>query len=126
MRPILPKLSRTSCLVSILLELEDTSLAQANQGDFLERARNPEAGSMMEKIVKSGLIEVVSFPTTAPCPDLVIACINRYVVDNRCIRTSSGQFLVDIHRETVVVAMGIPHKEPYEDWSIGTLYTFFL
>lgn len=125
MRPILPKLGRTSCLVSILPKLDDTSLAQANLGDFLERARNPKVGLMMEKIVRSGLIKAAAFPIVAPCPNLVIACMNKYDVDNRCIRTSSGELLVEISRETVMAAMGTPHKESYENWSIGTSYVFF-
>lgn len=125
MRPILPKLDQTSCLVSIFLELDDNSLAHADLRDFLERAKKPEAGPMMEKIVRSGLVEAATFLLAAPCPDLVIACMNRYDVANRCIRTSSGEMLVDINMETVMVVMGILHKESYEDWSIGTSYAFF-
>lgn len=125
MRPVLLKLGRTSCLVSILPELDDTSLAHANLGDFLERTKNPQAGSIMEKIVRSGLVEAVAFPLIVPCPDLVVACMNRYDAENRCIRTNNGELLVGINRETVMVEMGIPHKESYEDWSIGTSYAFF-
>lgn len=80
---------------------------------------------MMEILVRSGLVEAAAFPLAAPCPDLVIACTNRYDVENRCIRTSSGEMLVDINRETIIVAMQIPHKESYEDWSIETSYDFF-
>lgn len=97
MRLTLPKLGRTSCLVSILPELGDTSLVQANLGDFLERARNPRADSMMERIVRSGLIEASAFPTAAPCLELVITCMNRYDVESRSIRTSSGELLVEIN-----------------------------
>lgn len=80
---------------------------------------------MMERIVRSGLIEAIAFPIAAPYPDLVIACMNIYEIDNKCIRTSSGELLVEINKETVMAVMGIPHKEPYEDWSIGTSYVFF-
>lgn len=117
---VLPKLARTSCLVSILPGLDDTSLAHTNLGDFLERTKNPQPGSMMEKIVRSGLIEADAFPLSAPCPDLVIACINRCDVESRCIRTSNGELLVGINREIVMATMGILHKESYEVWSIGT------
>lgn len=89
MRLILLKLGQTSCLVRIIPKLDDTSLAQANLGNFLERARNPETGSIMERIVRSGLVEAFAFPVATPCPDLVIACMNRYDAENRCIRTSS-------------------------------------
>lgn len=111
MRPTLPKFGRTSCLVSILLELSDTSLAQANLGDFLERDKNPGTGSMMEMIVRSGLIEAVSFPIAAPCLDLVITCMNRYHADSRCIRTISGELLVEINRETVMATMTLIHLD---------------
>lgn len=126
MRPTLQKLGRTSCLVSTLLELGDNSLAQANLGDFLERVGNPNGNSMMGKIVKSRLIEAVAFPTTAPFPKLVMECMSRYDADNRCIRTSNGEVLVKIDKETVMAAMGIPHKDSYEDWSICTSYAFFV
>lgn len=33
--------------------------------------------------------------------------------------------VVKIDRETVMAAMGIPHKELYENWSIDTSYSFF-
>lgn len=91
MRPTLPKLGCTSCLVSTLPELGDTSLAEVDLVNFLERARNPDGNSMMGKIVKSGLIEAATFPTAAPCPELVLECINKYDADNRCIRTNSGE-----------------------------------
>lgn len=109
----------------ILLELDDTYLAQAYLGNFLERAKNLEVGSIMERIVRSGLVEAIAFLVAAPCPNLGIACMNRYDAENRCIRTSSCELLVDINRETVMAMMGILHKKPYEDWSIGTSYVFF-
>lgn len=84
MRPILPKIGETSCLVSILLELEDTSLIHVDLGDFLEITKNPKTGSLMEKIVKISLMEAVVFPLIAPCHDLVLACMNRYDSKNRC------------------------------------------
>lgn len=80
MKPIIPKIGRTSSLVSILWELSDTSLAQADLADFLERAKNPGEDSMMERIVRSGLIEAIAFPIVSPYLDLVTACINRYDV----------------------------------------------
>lgn len=80
---------------------------------------------MIGKIVKSGLIKVVAFPTASPCHELVIECMNKYDADNRCIRTSSGEVLMEIDKETLMGAIGIPHKDPYEDWSIGTSYSFF-
>lgn len=101
--------------MSILPELDDTSLAHANLGKFLERTKNPEASSIMEIIVRSGLIEATAFPLVAPCPNLVVACMNRYDAENRCIRTSNGELLVGINRETVTTMMGIPHKELYKD-----------
>lgn len=124
MRPTLPKLGCTSCLVSILLKLSDTSLAQDDLGNFLQRARNIGANSMKERIVRSGLIEPTAFPTIALCLELVIAFMNRYDVDSRCIRTGNGEFLVEINREMVIDAIGMPHKEAYENWSIGTSYEF--
>lgn len=63
--------------MSILPELDDTFLAHANLGDLLERAKNPQTGSMTEKIVKSGLVEAATFLFVAPCPNLVVACMNR-------------------------------------------------
>lgn len=79
----------------------------------------------MEKIVKSGLVEAIAFPLTASCQDLVLASMNRYGSKNRCIRTSDGEVLVHINREMVMAIMGIPHKEEYEDWTIGNSYTYF-
>lgn len=104
----------------------DTSLAQAGLVNFLERARNPDGNSMMRKIVKSEFIEASTFPTTSPFPQLVLECMNKYDTNNRCIRTNSGEVLVKIDRETMMAAMGIPHKEPYEDWFIATSYSFFI
>lgn len=115
MRPMLSKIGWTSCLVSILPELEDTSLVHVDLGDFLERTKNPLTGSLMEKIVKSGLVEATAFPLVATCLDLLMACMNRYNTENKCIKTSNGELLVSINRETVMAAMGIPHKEEYED-----------
>lgn len=69
--------------MSILPELDDTSLAHANLGDLLERTKNPQDGSIMEKIVRSGLVEAAAFPLAAPCPYLVVACMNRYDAENR-------------------------------------------
>lgn len=69
MRPTLPNLGRTSCLISTLLELDDTTLVQDELENFLGRAKNPEANSMMQKIVHSGLVEAAAFPIAAPCPD---------------------------------------------------------
>lgn len=125
MRLVLSKLCRTSFLVSILPELEDTSLVHVDLGYFLERAKSPQTGSMMEKIVKSSLVEAIAFPLVAPYPDLVIAYMNRYDTENRCIRTSNGELLVNINRETVMAVVGIPHKELYEDWTIGNSYAYF-
>lgn len=70
MRATFPKHGHTSCLVSTLLKLGDTSLDQADLGDFLERVVNPNDNSIMGKIVRSGLIEDASFPTIAPCHKL--------------------------------------------------------
>lgn len=51
--------------------------------------------------------------------------MNRYDASNRCIRANNGDMLVRIDKEIVMATIGIPHKEPYEDWSIGTSYAFF-
>lgn len=103
----------------------DTSLALANLSDFLERDKNPFQNSMMERIVKSGLIENTAFPIVAPCPELVLECMNRYDVEHGCIRNINGQVLLKNDRKTVMAPLGIPHKESYEDWTIGTSYSFF-
>lgn len=124
MRPTLSKLGRTSFLVSSLPEMGDTSLAEANLFDFYERVKNPTQNSMMEKIVRSGLVEAAAFPVAAPCLELVLECMNRYDVEHRCIRDINSEVLLKIDKETVMAAMGIPHKEPYEDWTIGTSYSF--
>lgn len=125
MRPTQPKLGRTSHLISSLPEMGDTSPVQANLTNFLERAKNPAQNSMMEKIVRSGLIEAVAFPVATPCLELVLECMNRYGVEQRCIRAINEEVLLKIDRETVMASMGIPHKESYEDWTIGTSYSFF-
>lgn len=125
MRLTLPKLGRTSCLISTLQELDDTAFVQDELDNFLERAKNPIANSMMGKIVHSGLVEAATFPIAAPCPELVYACMNRYDASNRYIRANNGDMLVRIDREIVMAAIGVPHKESYEDWSIGTSYAFF-
>ncbi|XP_057824589.1 uncharacterized protein LOC131036662 [Cryptomeria japonica] len=121
MRPTLLKLGCTSCLISSLPEMGDTSLAQVDLTNFLERVKNPAQNSMMEKIVRSGLIEAAAFPIVAPWPKLVLECMNRYDAEHRCIRAINGEVLFKIDRETVMAAMGIPHKEPYEDGTIGRL-----
>lgn len=125
MRPTLSKLGHTSCLIITLLELHNTTLVQDELGNFLETVRNPKSNSMMDRIVQSGLIEATAFPIAAPCPELVYACMNKYDASHRCIRASNGEILVRIDRETIMATMGIPHKELYEDWSIGTSYSFF-
>lgn len=112
--------------MSILPELEDTSLVYVDLGDFLERTKNPQISSLMEKIVKSRLVEAVAFPLVTPFLDLVMGCMNIYDTENRCIRTSNGELLVSINRKTVMIEMGIPHKDEYEDWTIGNLYAYFL
>lgn len=114
MRPTLPKLGHNYCLVSPLPKLGDTSLALVNLSDFLDRAKNLVQNSMMERIVKSGLVEAAAFPI-APCPELVLECMNRYDVEHRCIRNVNGEVLLKIDRETIMVGMGIAHKEAYED-----------
>lgn len=81
---------------------------------------------MMEKILKSSLVEVDAFLIVTPCSDLVMACMNRYDTENRCIKTSNGELLVSINREIVMVAMGIMHKDKYEDFTIGNSYAYFL
>lgn len=66
---------------------------------------------MMERIIKSGLIEVARIPNATPCPKLVIACMNTYDSSNRLIRTCNGELLVKINRETILAAIGIPHED---------------
>lgn len=127
MRPTLPKLGHTSCLISSLPEMGDTSLAQPDLTNFLERAKNPAQNSMMEKIIRSGLTEAkCAFLVATPCLELVLECMNRYDVEQRCIRARAinGKVLLKIDREIVMATMEIPHKESYEDWTIGTSYTF--
>ncbi|XP_057830722.2 pentatricopeptide repeat-containing protein At2g13600-like [Cryptomeria japonica] len=79
----------------------DTSLVLADLSDFLERAKNPVQNSMMERIVKSGLIEAATFPIVAPCLELVLECMNRYDAEHRCIRNINGEVLLKIDRDTV-------------------------
>lgn len=78
MRHTVPKLGCTTCLVSSLPEMGDTSLALVDLSDFLERAQNPIHNSMMERIVMSGLVEAATFHIAAPCLELVLECMNRY------------------------------------------------
>lgn len=113
MRPILPKLMSSSSLVSSLLELGDTTLVQLDLDDFLERVHNPVANPMMRDVAQSWLLEVTTFPTIAPCPELVLECMNHYDKGNRCIRQNNGEVLLSIDRQIVMAAMGIPHREPY-------------
>lgn len=80
----------------------------------------------MEKIVKSCLVEATTFPITAPCPKLVLECMNWYDAKYRCIGNINGEALLKIDREIVMADMGIAHKDPYEEWTIGTSYSFFL
>lgn len=125
MRPTLPKLGHTSYLVSSLPEMDDTSLAQEDLFDFIERDKNLAQNFMMDKIVRSGLVEAATFPVVGPCSELVLECMNRYDAKHRCIRDINGEVLLKIVRETVMAPMGIPHKVSYEDWTIGTSYSFY-
>lgn len=115
MRPTLLKLGLTSCLVSSLPEMGDTSLALMDLSDLLERAKNLVQNSMMERIVKSGLVEAITFPIATPLQMLVLECMNMYDAEHRCIRNVNGEVLLKIDREIVMATMVIPHKEPYED-----------
>lgn len=80
---------------------------------------------MMGRIVDSGLIEASVFPSTIQCPELVLECMNKYDTKHRCIRNANGGILLNVNRETIMVVFKIPAKEPYEDWTITTLYGFF-
>lgn len=73
--------------------------------------------------MKSGLVEAATFPIVAPCLELVLECMNRYDAEHKCVRNVNGVVLLKINIEIVMVAMGIPQKEPYEDWTIGTSYS---
>lgn len=110
MKHTLPKIGHTSCLVSSLPNMGDTSLALEDLSYFLERAKNPVQNLMMERIVKSGSIDATTFPITVPCPELVLECMNRYDEEHKCIRNVNGEVLLKINKETMMAAMGIPHK----------------
>lgn len=63
----------------------------------------------MRDIAQSSLLEVAAFPTAAPCLELVLEYMNHYDNINKHIRKNNGEVLFSIDRQTVIVAMGIPH-----------------
>lgn len=115
----------SSSLVSSLLELGDIALVQLDLDVFLERVNNSTADPMMRDVAQSRLLEAVAFPTAAPFPELVLECMNHYDKGNRCIRKNNGEVLLSIDKQTVMTNMGTPHREPYEDWTIGKSYGIF-
>lgn len=125
MRPVLHKMMSTSSLVSSLPELGDTTLVQLDLDVFLERVKNSTADPMTREVAQSGLLEAAAFPRTVSCVELVLECMHHYDKGNRCIRKNDGEVLLSIDRQTVMAAMGIPHREPYEDWTIGKSYGIF-
>ena len=50
-------------------------------------------------------------------PKLIIGCVNHYDPQSRCIKKVLGEVLAKISMTTVVSALKIPHKEPYEPWN---------
>lgn len=80
---------------------------------------------MLKAISQSGLLEAAAFPIIAPCPELILDCNNHYDKVNKCIRRNNGEVLLSIERGIVMVAMGIPHQEPYEGWTIGKSYGIY-
>lgn len=70
------------------------------------------------RFVGSGLLEAIGFPEVFPCLELVMECCNWYNKSERYINTRSGEVLVNINREVIMVMLRIPSVEVYGDWSI--------
>jgi hypothetical protein len=69
------------------------------------------------KLTSSGLLEVVAFPPTMECPKLIIESENHYDPQSGCIKKVFGEVLAIINRVIIVLALKIPHKEPYEPYN---------
>ena len=49
---------------------------------------------------------------------MIIECANHYDPNTRCIRKITREVLARIDRVTVSSYLKIPHKEPYEPWTL--------
>lgn len=63
-------------------------------------------------------MEATTFPLSIECPELVVECANHYDLNTRCIKKPSGEVLVRICRTSASATLRIPHKEPYEPWTL--------
>lgn len=68
-------------------------------------------------------MQAATFPEAFPCPELVLACKDRYDVAKKCICAFNGEVLVYVSRVAIMGTLRIPLHEIYEDWTISSSYT---
>lgn len=115
MRPKPRQPDPKSGLVCSLPDIGDTFLPSVNLEEFHERTSNSANTPLMQKILDSGLIEAAPFPPVVSCPELVLECMSRYELVERCIRDVKGKSLLVISQQTIATVVRIPEKEQYED-----------
>lgn len=59
-------------------KIGETKLRQVNMNEFREKFNVPNPPPITQKVVHSGLVEVVAFPIAVQCPKLVLECIKHY------------------------------------------------
>lgn len=97
MRPKFPKIDQKSWLVCTLPKLGDTFLPLVDLDEFHERERNPTGSPLMQRIIDSGLVEATTFPSVVSCPELVLECMNRYDLVERCVRSADGEVFLRVN-----------------------------
>lgn len=109
--PFHPKLSnknRELVISSILTNMEDTVLNNEDMNRLLARFANPSPRSICQKVIDSGLLKVSTFLEAFPCPELVLACIDRYDATEKCICAFNRKILVYMTKVFIMGDLRIP------------------
>lgn len=121
---ILEKVKETT-IISTLLDIEDTFLANKNLSQLLARFSNPKPRSIAEKLAASGLLQASCFPKAYMSLELILAYRDRYDTSKKCIHAYHGEVLVYVTCMVVMGALRIPPQEIYEDQTISSSHTQF-
>lgn len=113
--PKLPEKDKHLAISSFLPESEDTFLSIEDINKLVARFSNAKPQEVSRKVSESGLLQASSFPDASPCPELVLAYLDKYDATEKCICTYSGEVPIYVSRFIIMGALGTPSCEVYED-----------
>ncbi len=93
---------KKSCFQDGHLEIKDTELGHIEWNTFLILYNKPkERSTMVSSLIQSGLVNVVSHPTSVQSLEIIMALAKNYVLEERFVKSVTREIVLNLRPRNI-------------------------